>query len=130
LFSEQGDQTEDVKFINGRKFTGANCSFWRSDALKVNGFNEYYLGYGGNDAEFALRLCRLGVSRFRMRHYGVARHFKHGAQVWGDRSDEFFKKLPSTLEDGIRCRPEYGLNRALEELARIQPVDGFYWKFS
>jgi len=130
LFSEQGDRVKDVEKITDREFTGANCSFWRADALKINGFNEYYLGWGGNDHEFALRLCRAGVSRFRMRHYGVLRHFQHGARAKGDRSDEFFKKLPLTLEDGIRCRPEYGLNRALEELKTLQPIDGFYWKFS
>ncbi len=130
LLSEHNARTQNGKPLLAYKVAGANVSFWRSDALKINGFNEFYEGHGGNDTEFALRLCSSGVSCFRMKNFGLLRHFKHDASLKGDRSGDFYKELAKTLEEGFRCRPEYGLNRALEELKTIRPIDGFYWKFS
>lgn len=51
--------------VRGRpRMTGCNVSVWRSDAVRVNGFDEAYRGWGLEDRDFQRRLERTGV-RFR-----------------------------------------------------------------
>jgi glycosyltransferase involved in cell wall biosynthesis len=40
-----------------------NMGIHRADALAVNGFNEEYVGWGGEDLDFAIRLMRFGCVR-------------------------------------------------------------------
>ena len=46
-----------------RRIKGCNMSCWRSDALKINGFDESFEGWGHEDADFVFRLEELGVQR-------------------------------------------------------------------
>ena len=43
-----------------RAWNGHNASCWRTDALKVNGFDER-MKYGGEDVEFGYRLVNSGL---------------------------------------------------------------------
>jgi GT2 family glycosyltransferase len=55
----------------------ANCSMWREDVYRINGFNELFVGYGLEDAEFAIRLNNAGVAKKRVGHIGMAYHMAH-----------------------------------------------------
>jgi glycosyltransferase involved in cell wall biosynthesis len=62
----------DIKAIRG-----CNMAFWRSDVLKVNGFNEDITGWGREDSEFAIRLLNAGVERRNLPFGGVGYHLYH-----------------------------------------------------
>lgn len=56
---------------------GANLSFWKSDLLKVNGYNETFEGWGHEDSELALRLINIGVKKFHLKFSAIVYHQYH-----------------------------------------------------
>lgn len=54
-----------------------NFSFWMSDALSVNGFNEDFEGWGREDSEFAARMLNNGVLRQDIKFSALAFHLYH-----------------------------------------------------
>jgi glycosyltransferase involved in cell wall biosynthesis len=46
-----------------KRIRGCNMAFWRSDLIKVNGFDEDFDHWGHEDADIAVRLIRSGVYR-------------------------------------------------------------------
>jgi len=54
-----------------------NLAFWKADALKINGFNEEFEGYGREDLEFAARLKNNGIKRFNIRYSAIGYHIYH-----------------------------------------------------
>src|SRR5207237_5501058 len=46
-----------------RGVRGCNLGIWRNDLLRVNGYNEAFVGWGREDSELAVRLMNLGVRR-------------------------------------------------------------------
>jgi glycosyltransferase involved in cell wall biosynthesis len=57
-------------------FNGSNTSFWKEDAIRVNGFDEDW-GYGGQDRDFGCRLMNAGVKCSRRRYSLVCIHQTH-----------------------------------------------------
>ena len=58
-------------------FNGANASCWRTDAVRVNGFDNE-MRYGGLDKEFGVRLQNAGVQGRHMRYSAPVLHLDHG----------------------------------------------------
>ncbi|KZK75203.1 MAG: family 2 glycosyl transferase [Pelodictyon luteolum] len=56
---------------------GCNISFFRSDCIRVNGFNEDFVGWGREDSEFVVRLFNSGVLRRNVRFSAIAAHLWH-----------------------------------------------------
>ena len=54
-----------------------NMSFWREDLFEVNGFNEDFVGWGGEDSEFGARLINLGCKRRDLRFKAIGYHIHH-----------------------------------------------------
>lgn len=54
-----------------------NMAMWKTDVIKVNGFNEDFVGWGREDSEFVVRLLNGGVKRQDLRFGGVAYHLYH-----------------------------------------------------
>jgi predicted glycosyltransferase involved in capsule biosynthesis len=52
-------------------------SFWKSDLLLVNGYNEDIQGWGSEDAELAIRLINKGVKKRFLKFSAVAYHLYH-----------------------------------------------------
>lgn len=46
---------------NWHRPKGCNMAVWRSDLYAVNGFDESFIGWGHEDADFLIRLLHLGV---------------------------------------------------------------------
>jgi glycosyltransferase involved in cell wall biosynthesis len=56
---------------------GANMSFWKKDLLKVNGYNEDFVGWGKEDNDIALRLFNAAVKIRFLKNYAVVYHLYH-----------------------------------------------------
>jgi len=102
--------TSSVK-IKGIK--GGIFSFWKSDALKVNGLNEEFVGWGKEDSEFAVRLVNSGIKRFDLRFCAVCYHLDHGKSNKFYNRNEYEKNLQllnkSKLEKAVFC--ENGIDK-------------------
>ena len=52
-------------------------AFWREDVIRVNGFNEDFIGWGREDSEFVHRMLNLGLQRLYLKFAGVGYHLYH-----------------------------------------------------
>ncbi len=92
---------------------GANLSFWRSDVLAVNGFNEDFAGWGREDSEFAVRMNNAGIRRKHIKFEGAGFHLYH--------PEHSRKQLP--VNDAILARTiELGLQRCENGIYKAEPV--------
>ncbi len=73
LFNKQNKLSTNIS----SKLRGCNISYWRKDALQINGYNEDLIGWGYEDSEFAQRLLNLGVSALRIKHAAIQFHIYH-----------------------------------------------------
>lgn len=60
---------------------GGNMSYWRADALAINGYDETFEGWGKEDDDFAHRLSRLGIKKRPIRFAGLAYHLWHKGEA-------------------------------------------------
>lgn len=86
------------------------CNFaaWRDDLVRVNGFNEDFVGWGPEDKELAMRLTHAGVRRQSLLFGGIAIHLHHPAA-----SREALPANLARLEETRRLRRvrcEHGLD--------------------
>jgi glycosyltransferase involved in cell wall biosynthesis len=89
-----------VRKLRGRKWQGVktcNLGVWRKDVLAVNGFDESFVGWGHEDADFAVRLFNYGVRRKEGLYAVPVFHLWHKLS---DRSmeDDNIKRLDKILE--------------------------------
>jgi glycosyltransferase involved in cell wall biosynthesis len=81
------------------------CNFaaWRDDLVRVNGFNEDFVGWGPEDKELALRLGHAGIRRQSLMFGGIAVHLHH-PQASRDALPANLARLEATRrERRIRC---------------------------
>jgi glycosyltransferase involved in cell wall biosynthesis len=63
-----------------RGIMGCNMGIWRDDLLAVNGFDEEFAGWGGEDSDVGTRLYHLGRRRKFVRGRAVVYHLDHPAR--------------------------------------------------
>jgi glycosyltransferase involved in cell wall biosynthesis len=56
---------------------GCNMAFWKDDFIKVNGYNEAFLGWGPEDKELVARLLNIGVQKRFLKLGAIAFHLYH-----------------------------------------------------
>ena len=56
---------------------GCNMAFWKNDLLKVNGHNEFFIGWGKEDNDLALRLLNTGVGIRFAKFCAIQYHLHH-----------------------------------------------------
>jgi len=69
-----------LPFINWDSNTaplGANMSFWKEDLIKVNGFNNDFIGWGHEDMELISRMENSGVKRLFLHQQCILYHLNH-----------------------------------------------------
>lgn len=70
-----------IRSISSYNYNGVltcNISFWRKDALFINGFNTEFVGWGFEDFEFYSRLRNaLVTERYILKHAAIAYHLYH-----------------------------------------------------
>ncbi|MEZ5006958.1 MAG: glycosyltransferase family 2 protein [Chitinophagales bacterium] len=79
--------------LSEEKVKGCNFSCYREDAIKINGFNESFIGWGKEDAEFIARLINSGVKGIDIKFAAVAFHLDHG--------ENFKKKTEDALPNNL-----------------------------
>ena len=62
---------------NRESALGCNMSFFRSDFLAVNGYDEFYEGWGGEDGDFGRRLQTYGLKKLHLKFAGLLFHLWH-----------------------------------------------------
>jgi glycosyltransferase involved in cell wall biosynthesis len=56
---------------------GCNLAIWRRDLLRVNGYNEDFVGWGREDSELTARLINAGLKRLDVRGRALCYHLWH-----------------------------------------------------
>lgn len=88
-----------------RDVKGCNMAFWRDDLLRVNGYDEGFVGWGCEDSELAARLCNTGIRQQQMKFRGVIYHLDHGKAPRNHHEYEQNKQLylESIARNATRC---------------------------
>ncbi len=79
---------------------GANMSFWKSDILEINGYNESFKGWGKEDNELAIRLCNAGVKIRLIKFAGIIYHLYH-AEASRDNIEQNEKQLQESINNNF-----------------------------
>lgn len=98
------------------KWEGAktcNLSAWKSDIIKVNGFDESFEGWGMEDSDFVIRLQHAGIFHKNGRFASTVFHLWHKEN---DRSQlaENQAKLASLIDSG-KIVAEKGLSQTMQD---------------
>ncbi|MDR1699036.1 MAG: glycosyltransferase family 2 protein [Prevotellaceae bacterium] len=86
------------KILKFSKIKGCNASFWKSDLIKVNGYNESFVGWGSEDKELAVRLYSIGLKMKWLKCSAICYHLFHPLHV----NEDLFEKNNRLLSQSIR----------------------------
>lgn len=94
-----------------RGVRGCNLGIWREHLIKINGYNEAFVGWGREDSELAVRLMNLGVQRLDVRGWALCFHLWHppASRTSLSANDELLAQAQRSR--AIRC--DLGLNQYL-----------------
>ena len=98
-----------------RSASGGLLGIWRADLLRVNGFDERFVGWGWEDTEFVVRLLHSGIRRLELRHLALAYHLHHAGN--GRDGESRNRSLFEETARSGRMWCEQGINRYLDEAA-------------
>lgn len=84
-------------------FLGVNMAYWKSDFIAVNGYDEYYEGWGCEDVDLAARMMLHGCKRVNLQFGGVMFHLWHpeASRSRNEINHAYFSQIADRL---IRCR--------------------------
>ena len=91
---------------------GCNMAFWKSDFIKVNGYDEHFEGWGCEDNDLSRRFDALGLKNFKLFRIGLVYH------LWHREAD---KSNYDRARDYMASRPEgeysciKGINQYLDD---------------
>ena len=78
-------------------------AYWRADFVRVNGYDEAFVGWGREDTDLVVRMLRSGATRRLLKLAGVGYHLHHREKSRDDlaRNDAL---LAAALHAGpVRC---------------------------
>jgi glycosyltransferase involved in cell wall biosynthesis len=88
-----------------------NQGYWRADLVRVNGFDERFVGWGPEDKELAARLEHAGVECLYLKHRAIAYHLWHPTRSPSgtNRNDRWLQETLATR--ATRCELGLDLHR-------------------
>jgi hypothetical protein len=92
-----------------RGIIGCNMAFWRGDLVAVNGFDEDYTGWGGEDSDLGTRLYHLGRPRKFVHGRAITFHLNHPPAAREQHAAGLARLAQTIATRKIRC--EHGLDR-------------------
>ena len=107
----------------GGRIYSCNMSAWRDDLLRVNGFDERFEGYGGEDQELAKRLRHAGIRRRQIKFAAHAIHLHHTSRAPDDPNDMSLpnnRLIAETLATRA-VRADRGIDGHVRELTATLP---------
>ncbi|MCI6279232.1 MAG: glycosyltransferase family 2 protein [Bacteroidales bacterium] len=96
-----------------RGIIGCSMDFWKEDFIKVNGYDETFIGWGHEDAELLARLYSSGLKKCVIHLGGFVYHLEHKSRAL---DSEQFRKLERHLQESIekkRVWAENGVDKYL-----------------
>ena len=110
-------------------FNGHNVSVWKSDIIRVNGFNEE-MKYGGLDREIGERMVHAGVQTKQVRHRAVCVHLHHQRSYATSQSWSHNNSIRTATAQNQRQWTEKGLDQHPQDAGYIReashPLDQVY----
>lgn len=97
---------------NKEKALGCNMGFFRDDLLAINGYDEYYEGWGGEDGDLGRRLQAYGLKKLHLKFSGIVFHLWHEDKYMHNKNKNFNYSQREKIS--IYC--ENGVNKYLTNL--------------
>lgn len=82
---------------------GCNMSFFREDFEAINGYDEFFEGWGGEDGDFGRRLQRNGLKKLQLKFAGIVYHLWHEDKFMYNKDLNFSYSMRDDDEQPIRC---------------------------
>jgi hypothetical protein len=83
---------------------GCNMSFWKEDFICINGYDEFFEGWGGEDYDFASRMMNSGVTRFYLKFSGIVYHLWHNDFYMQNKKKNFAYYEEKKSQRTTRCQ--------------------------
>lgn len=92
---------------------GCNMSFWKKDYIAVNGYDEYFVGWGGEDIEFGMRMQSYGLGKRYLKFSGIVYHLWHEDKYMQNKDGNF--GYADTKMSGKSTWCENGIDKYLKK---------------
>lgn len=83
---------------------GCNMSFWKEDVIQVNGYDEFFVGWGGEDFDLAMRLFHLGRKKLALKFAAIGFHLWHNDVHMQNRKKNFDYYYQQVDKKALRCK--------------------------
>lgn len=90
---------------------GCNMSFFRDDYMKLNGYDEFYEGWGGEDGDFGRRLQMSGLTKKHLKFAGIVYHLWHEDKYMQNKQLNF----DHSIRPDIKVRCDNGIDKYLTD---------------
>lgn len=97
------------------RVVGLGIGAWKKDLLKVNGFDEKFIGWGCEDHDLGNRLSALGLGLRTIDPSNIIIHMWHPIAVGESPNNNYFDKREKEILDKKEYICEYGCNNRLEK---------------
>jgi glycosyltransferase involved in cell wall biosynthesis len=88
-----------------RRIRGCNASFWKADLIKVNGYNEDFVGWGSEDKELGVRLYNSGLHMKVIKFGANCYHLHHKLNINKRRLERNNRMLKEAQrQKTVRCQ--------------------------
>lgn len=106
-----------ARFLAPRRKTapglGCNMSFWKEDIMQINGYDEFFVGWGGEDYDLAMRLFHLGKKKLALKFAAIGFHLWHNDKFMTNKDKNFSYYYDKVDQKAIRC--EQGIDQYLKK---------------
>lgn len=98
---------------------GGHCAFWRDDAIKVNGYNNDFEGWGPEDIEFLQRMFFSGLICKKLRFTAACYHIHHQINA-----KNFLEECVAIYEQTVQKKEPF-CERGINAIAPLSAEDGY-----
>lgn len=95
------------------RVVGLGIGAWKKDLLKINGFDERFIGWGDEDHDLGNRLSALGLGLRTIEPSNIIVHMWHPVAVGESPNNEYFDKREKEILSKKEYICEYGCNNRL-----------------
>lgn len=88
---------KNKKSKKGESMISANIGVWKDDLLRVNGFNEEFIGWGREDSELGVRMMNAGIKIRFLKFAAIGIHLYHQEnRFFSERAQELLDRAIET----------------------------------